>query len=139
MWIYCRYIYCIIVSLWSLKSLSFAFIHCATHCHSFYHLLSFVFTRFHSLSYHGDIMHLHGHTLSLVVPLVVLLVIIRCTTCCHLLSLVVTRCTTSCYWLSLVVTRYTTHLSFHKHSGKSVYMLFNLFSSRSQTRQFFFN
>ena len=64
-------IHCIIVSLWNLKSLSFAFNRCTTRCHSlllFANLclsLSFVDTRCHSFYY----------SLSLVV--------IRCTTRCH--------------------------------------------------------
>ena len=55
------------------------------------------------------------HSLKCTVPLS----FVRCTTCCHLLSLivigcnslpfVVTRCTTRCHSLSLVVTRCTTH------------------------------
>ena len=72
----------------------------------------------------------HSHSLSLVVPLVV----IRCTTHCHLLSFIVTLChslyyslsfvvllvVTSCHSLydslSFVFTRCTTHLSFCKRS-----------------------
>ena len=48
------------------------------------------------------------------------LVVIRCTTRCHSLSivvpLVVTRCHSLYQSLSLVVTRYTTRLSFYKRS-----------------------
>ena len=53
----------------------------------------------------------NSHSLSLVVPLVV----IRCTTRCHSLSLVVTRCTTHCHSLSLVAIHCTTrcHSLFH--------------------------
>ena len=62
--------------------------------------------RFHSLC----------HSLSFVVPLVV----IRCTTSYHSLSLVVIHCTTRCHSLSLVVplvvTRCTTRLSFYERS-----------------------
>ena len=65
---YIAVLHCIIVSLWNVKSLSFAFIRCTTRCHSLYHSL------YYSLS----------------------LVTIRCITRCHSLSLdvplVVTRC-----------------------------------------------
>ena len=64
-------IHCIIVSFWNLKSLSFVFIRCATRCHLLYHSLSFV------------------------VPLVVI--------CCHSLSRAVICCTTRCHSLSLAV------------------------------------
>ena len=44
------------------------------------------------------------------------LIVIRCTTRYHLLSLVVIRCHSLYHSLSLVVTRYTTRLSFYKQS-----------------------
>ena len=80
-------LHCIIVSLWNLKSLSFAFIRCTTCCHSLYHSL------YYSLS----------------------LVAIRCTTCFHSLSIVFIRCHSLYHLLSLVVPLVVTrcHLMYH--------------------------
>ena len=58
------------------------------------------------------------HSLSLV-ALLLSLFVTRCTTRCHTLSFVVTRCTTRCHSLSFVVTRCTTCLSFYKPSVKN--------------------
>ena len=68
------------------------------YCYSLYHSLSFVVIRCHSLSF--------------VVPLVVL----RCTTRCHLLYQSLSFVVTRCHSLSLVVTRFTTRLSFYERS-----------------------
>ena len=84
-------LHCIIVSLWNLKSLSFAFICCTTRCHSLNHSLSLVVplvvllvaTRFHSLYHSLSLAVTCFHSLSLVVPLVVT----RCTARCHSFSL----------------------------------------------------
>ena len=61
-------------------SLSFAFIRCATHCHSLYHSLPFFVTRSHSLS----------------------LVVIRCHLLYYSFSLVVIRCHLLSFDVSLV-------------------------------------
>ena len=71
-------------------------------CQSLYHSLSFVVT--HCTT--------RCHSLSLVVPLI----IIRCQSLYHSLSLIVIRFTTHCHSLSFVFTRCTTRLSFYKRS-----------------------
>ena len=81
------------------------FIRCTTFCHS----LSLIVICCHSLPLVVIRCHSLYHSLSFVVPLVVIrchslsFVVTRCTTRCHSLSFVVTRCTTRCHSLSLDV------------------------------------
>ena len=71
-------IHCIIVSFWNLKLISFAFICFRSLCHTLSLVVPLVVIRYHSLC----LIVIHCHSLSFVV--------IRCTTRCH--SFVVTRC-----------------------------------------------
>ena len=84
-------------------------------CHSLYHLLLLVATRFHSLY----------HSLSLVVPLVVI--------CCYSLSFVVTRFTTRCHSLSLDVLLaclFINNLEKHNKSQISLNTFFTVFQQK---------
>ena len=86
-------IHCKIILFWNLKSISFAFIQCATPCHSLYYSLPSVDTRCHSLSLIVIRCHSLYHLLS------------RCHSLYHSLSFVATRCHSLSLVVRLVVTR----------------------------------
>ena len=92
-------LHCIIVSFWNLKPLLLLSFCCTTLYYSLNHSLSFVVSRCHSLSFIVTRCHslslvatrcnTRSHSLSWVVPLVVI--------CCHSLSFVIFRCITRCH------------------------------------------
>ena len=86
-------IHCKIILFRNLKSISFAFIQCATPCHSLYYSLPSVDTRCHSLSFIVTRCHSLYHLLS------------RCHSLYHSLSFVATRCHSLSLVVRLVVTR----------------------------------
>ena len=97
-WIYCSFTLhnCFILKS---KITLIAFVCCTTRCCSLNHSLSFVVSRCHSLSFIVTRCHslslvaircnTRSHSLSWVVPLVVI--------CCHSLSFVIFRCITRCH------------------------------------------
>ena len=107
--------------------LSLVFIRFITRCNSlsliviFCYSLSFVATRCHSLLFVVTRCHSLNHSLSFVIPSVVIHYTIRW----HSLSLVVIRCCSLYHSLSFVVTLCTTLcLSFYKRSIKTYELVF---------------